>query len=147
MAARKEIIDWEKECTMCRRRKAKSTKQIMAPIPLIRLKSSLKAFVRTAVDFAGPFITIQGRGRQRQKCYLYLFTCLATRAVHLEIAYGLDTDSFLRALCRMCDRRSVPEMMLSDNGTNFVGTNQELCQLREKSFKDQKFKESLTSKR
>jgi len=126
--------------TMCRRRKAKSAKQIMAPLPLIRLKSSIKAFVRTAVDFAGPFITIQGQGRQRQKRYLCLFTCLATRAAHLEIAYGLDTDSFLRALCRMCNRRGVPEMMLSDiDGTNFVGANQELCQLREKLFKDQKF--------
>ena len=39
-------------------------------------------------------------------------------------------------------------MMLSDiDGTNFVGANQELCQLREKLFKDQKFKESLTSKK
>ena len=100
VAAREEITDWEKECTMCTRRKAKSAKQIMAPLPLIRLKSSLKAFVRTAVDFAGPFITIQGRGRQRQKRYLCLFTCLATRAVHLEIAYGLDTDS--SELCAGC---------------------------------------------
>ena len=64
----------------------------------------------------------------------------------MEIAYGFDTDSFLRALCKMCNRQGVPEMMLSDNGTNFVGLNQELCQLKEKLFKDQKFKESLTSK-
>ena len=35
VAAREEITDWEKECTMCRRRKAKSAKQIMAPLPLI----------------------------------------------------------------------------------------------------------------
>ena len=44
--------------------------------------------------FAGPFVTVQGRGKQREKQYLCLFTCFASRAVHLEIAFGLDVDSF-----------------------------------------------------
>lgn len=83
-----------KECAVCIRRKAKCEEQIMAPLPLNRLKSSLRSFTRTAVDFGGLFITVQGRGRQRQKHYLCLFTCLASRTVHLEIVYGLDTDSF-----------------------------------------------------
>ena len=52
------------------------------------------------------------------------------------MAYGLNTDSFLRALCIMCNRRGVPEEILSDNGTNFVGANQELCQLRDKVLKE-----------
>ena len=69
----------------------------MAPLPLNRLTTSLRAFARVGVDFAGPFITVQGRGKRRQKRYLCLFTCLACRAVHLEIAYGLDVDSFLTA--------------------------------------------------
>jgi len=58
----------------------------MAPLPLNQLKASLRAFVRMAVDFARPFVTIQGGGKQRQKRYLCLFTCLATREVHLEVA-------------------------------------------------------------
>jgi len=125
VAAREEIMNWEKECAGCKRRKAKCAKQVMAPLPLNRLKLSLMAFVRTA------FVTIQGQGKQRQKRYLCLFTCLATRAVHLEVAYGLDTDSLLRALCRMSNRRGIPEEMLSDNGMNFVRENQELCQMRD----------------
>ena len=72
---------------------------------------------------------MQGRGRPRQKRYLCLFTCLASRAVHLEIAYGLDVDSFMNALNRMISRRGVPEEMISDNGTNFVAANKELCEL------------------
>ena len=98
----------------------------MAPLPLARLQTSLKAFTRTAVDFGGPFITIQGRGKRREKRYLCLFTCLATRAVHLEIAFGLDTDSFLNAFYRMTSRRGFPEEMFSDNGTNFKGADREL---------------------
>ena len=101
--------------------------------------------MRTAVDFGGPFVTIQGRGRQRQKHYLCLFICLASRAVHLEMAFGLDTDSFLRAFGRMRNRRGVPEEMISDNGTNFVGANQELRELTNKMCQNSKLKESLIS--
>ena len=126
ISAREAIREWERECAECRRRKARAAQQIMAPLPLARLQTSLKAFTRTAVDFGGPFITIQGRGKRREKRYLCLFTCLATRAVHLEIAFGLDTDSFLNAFYRMTSRRGLPEEMFSDNGTNFKGADREL---------------------
>ena len=126
ISAREAIREWERECAECRRRKAKAAQQITAPLPLARLQTSLKAFTRTAVDFGGPFITIQGRGKRREKRYLCLFTCLATRAGHLEIAFGLDTDSFSNAFYRMTSRRGLPEEMFSDNGTNFKGADREL---------------------
>jgi len=118
----------------------------MAPLPLNRLKTSLKAFTRSAVDFAGPFITIQGRGKQREKRYLCLFTCLASRAVHLEIAFGLDVDSFLSAFYRMINRRGLPEEIISDNGTNFVGAEKELRRLTNRIVEDRKFVSTMTSK-
>jgi len=37
-----------------------------------------------------------------------LFTCLTTRAVHLEMSYSLDTDSFINAFIRMTSRRGTP---------------------------------------
>ena len=110
----------------CRKRKAKAARQIMAPLPLSRLMASTRAYTRTAVDFGGPYITVQGRGKRREKRNLCLFTCMAIRAVHLEIAFGLDTDAFLNAFYRMASRRGVPEEMYSDNGTNFKGTDNEL---------------------
>ena len=92
-------------------------------------KLPLKAFVRVAVDFAGPFATIQGRGKRRTKRYLCLFTFLLSRAVHLEMAYGLGTDSFLNAFFRMADRRGVPQEVLSDNAGNFTAADKELKEL------------------
>ena len=87
-------------------------------------------FCANSCGFGGSFVTIQGRSR-RQKRYLCLFTCLATRAVHLEMAFGLDTDSFLNAFYRMVNQRRLPREMLSDNGTNFVAAERELRELVE----------------
>ena len=55
-----------------------------------------------------------------------IFTCLAVRAVHIEVIHGMDTDSFSHALRRFMSRRGKPQEMRSDNGTNFVGGNREL---------------------
>ena len=107
----------------------KQTEEMMAPLPTIHLKPSLRPFAWTAVDFARPFITKQGRGKSRWKRYWCLITCLATKAVHLVMAYGLDSDSILKAFCRMVNQWGLPEEMLSNNGTNFVGANEELCEL------------------
>ena len=126
MCGREAIKECEKDCYECKRRRAKPKGQQMAPLPSSRLKQPLQAFVRSSVDYGGPFITIQGRGKRRAKRYLCLFTCLLSRAVHLEMAYSLDTNSFLNCYNRFCDRRGQPQEMLSDNGTNFVGAKREL---------------------
>lgn len=129
IAAREEIRDVDRDFALCRIRKAKPAEQIMAPLPDFRVGTSLRPFTHTAVDFAGPFLTKQGRGKVKTKRYLCLFTCVQTRAIHLEIAYGLDVDSFLNAFYRMVSRRGLPKIMISDNGTNFVAANRELKDL------------------
>ena len=80
-----------------RRLKAKTASQIMAPLPDSRLKVPIRAFSSVAVDYGGPYITIQGRGKRREKQNVCLFTRLSCRAVHLEVSFGLDTNSFLNA--------------------------------------------------
>ena len=116
-------------CAECRRRfTIKIGHQMMAPLPKSRLQSSLRAFEKVGGDYGGPFLTKQGRGRTRAKRYLCLFTCLTTRAVHLEMSYSLDTDSFINAFTRMTSRRGTTTSVISDNGTNFVGAE---CELRE----------------
>ena len=115
----------QKTCPGCRRRFTAKP----APLPKSRVTPSLRAFERIGVDFGGPYLTKQGRGKCRAKRYLCLFTCLTTRAVHLQMAHGLDTDSSTNAFVRMTSGRGTPSYVISDNGTNFVGAERELRQL------------------
>ena len=136
IAGREEIKAWEKKCAHCHRLSAKPGSQIMAPLPTVRVTLPLRAFSRVAVDFGGPFMTKQGRGRPRLKRYLCLFTCLQSRAVHLEVATSLDVSGFMNAFVRMTNRRGTPLQVVSDNGTNFVGAAREMEELVRAMDKD-----------
>ena len=126
LRAREAVKECESGCASCKRKKAKPAQQVMAPLPKMRLGTPLRAFARVGVDYAGPLLTKQGRGKTRMKRYICLFTCLASRAVHIEMAWSLDTNSFLCAFDRFVSRRGKPIQVLSDNGLNFVGANREL---------------------
>ena len=54
---------------------------------------------------------------------------METRTLHLEMAWGLDTDTFLNAFARFASRCGVPKEVISDRGTNFVGPVGELKKL------------------
>ena len=61
-----------------------------------------------------------------EKCYGVLFTCMTTRAVHLEIAASLTTGSAISTVRRLISRRGKPKEIFSDNGTDFRGADAEL---------------------
>ncbi len=128
-AARDEIKECESQCNECKKWRNKTATQVMAPLPPNRLRITYRAFDQTGVDYAGPINTVQGRGKTRQKRWLCVFTCFSTRAIHIEVAWRLDTDGFLNAFARFTSRRGVPKEMTSDNGTNFVGAVNELKEL------------------
>ena len=67
-------------------------------------------------------------GRKELERYGCLFTCLPSRAVHIETANSLETDSFIQALRRFIARRGPVREIRSDNGSNFVGATNELRQ-------------------
>ena len=51
---------------------------------------------------------------------------MTTRAVHLELAGDMATDSFILALCRFKARRGHSKSIRSDNRSNFIGAETEL---------------------
>ena len=70
IAARAEIRELERDCTVCKIRRAKSGEQTMEPLPNFRVGTSLPT--RTVVDLAGPVLTKQSRGKVNTKRYLCL---------------------------------------------------------------------------
>lgn len=66
-------------------------------------------------------------GRKTMKRYGLIFTCLCSRAVHLETLNSMDTNSFVNALRRFVNRRGKVCELRSDRGTNFVGAKNELA--------------------
>jgi len=106
------------QCITCKRQLQRPEVQQMSNLPEERLTPDKAPFTYVGVDYFGP-MTVKS-GRRHLKRYGCLFTCLTTRAVHIEIAHSLDTDSFICALQRFVSRRGNPEKIFSDNGTNFL---------------------------
>ena len=114
----------ENTCITCRKRKAKTVVSIMSNLPIERLGYKQPPFSNTGVDYFGPFqVPIR---RSTEKRWGFLFTCLTTRAVHIELVPSLDTSSCVMGVERFIARRGTPKTILSDNGTNFVGAQNEL---------------------
>ena len=112
------------KCIQCRRYQAPVEQQKMASLPVDRLVADEPPFSRVGMDFFGPFEVKQGR--RVVKRYGVVFTCLAIRAVHLELANSLDTDSCINAIRRFVARRGPVKSIQSDNGTNLVGSEHEM---------------------
>ena len=112
------------KCVFCRRRKAKLSSQVMSDLSAERLTPNKPPFYFTGVDFFGLFTVRQATSYVKR--YACIFTCLSSRAVHLEVAHALTVDSFINAFRRFASRRGKVHTLYSDNGTNFVGAEKEL---------------------
>ena len=113
------------KCVVCRSMEPKSETQFMANLPYHRLTPQSPPFHYTSCDYFGPITVKVGRNKTA-KHYGVIFTCLNTRAVHLEIATDCSAMEFIQTLRRFFSIRGYPAMILSDNGTNLVGAVTEL---------------------
>ena len=75
----------------------------MSELPEEKLKLALAS---VGCDFFGPFV-IKGevQKRIRGKCFGVIFTCLVSRAVHVDISNSYSMDSFLQALRRFSRKK------------------------------------------
>ncbi|XP_071944866.1 uncharacterized protein [Antedon mediterranea] len=119
------------KCVTCRKYHRKAESQKMADLPEQRITVGERPFCCTGMDYFGPFVEIK-RDRATQQRYGVIFTCLKTRAVHLEVACSLTINSCIHAIRRFISRRRPAHTIRSDNGTNIVGAQREL----QKSLKE-----------
>jgi len=112
------------KCVLCRKQRGKFQEQKMSDLPPERVEPS-PPFTYSGMDVFGPFMIKEGR--KELKRWGLIFTCLASRAIHLESLNSMSTESFINALRRFIARRGKVRQIRSDQGTNFVGAKNELA--------------------
>lgn len=126
IGARSAVRQILSKCAFCRRHHPKAGGQKMADLPDDRTTAGDAPFTSTGVDVFGPFLVKHGRSQLKR--YGCLFTCLAIRAIHIEVLNSLETDSFIQALQRFICRRGLVRTIRCVNGSNFVGAARELSE-------------------
>ena len=121
----------------CRRLRRPTEVQKMADLPADRVEVT-PPFTNVGCDVFGPFPVKEGR--KCMKRYGLLFTCMSSRAVHIEILDDLSTDCFLQSWRCFLSLRGNVKLLRCDNGTNFVGANNEISKL----FSEMNQSESFT---
>lgn len=105
-------------CLRCRKERTKPYGYPDMPYLSTTRVREARPFLSTGVDYFGP-LKVKEQGIN-VKIYVALFTCLVVRAIHLEPAEDYSAESFIRAFRRFGARRGIPELIVSDRGTNFI---------------------------
>ncbi|CAI5671305.1 unnamed protein product [Oreochromis niloticus] len=133
-----KVVD---QCIICKKTKARICKQVMGDLPEER-SNPAAPFEFTAVDLFGPYhVRDDVKRRVTMKVWGVVFCCMASRAIHVELASTLSTESFLLAYQRFTSVRGHPRKIWSDPGTNFVGAKPVLEEMY--AYLRQQNKESL----
>ncbi|XP_038116969.1 uncharacterized protein LOC119769139 [Culex quinquefasciatus] len=102
-------------CVDCFKTKPRVHEQLMADLPSVRVCPAA-AFQ----NFCGPFyIRYPIRRSIPVKCFVAIFVCLVTKAVHMEVVADLSTQAFLAAFKRFVATRGKPQLVMCDNATIF----------------------------
>ena len=128
VGAKRSISGLLFKCVTCRRLRGKTEHQRMSDLPAERLQVA-PPFSYVGVDVFGPWEVFSRRtrgGHANSKRWAVLFSCMCTRAVHIEIIETMSASSFINALRRFFAIRGPAKQLRSDCGTNFVGACREL---------------------
>ncbi|XP_066596510.1 uncharacterized protein [Prorops nasuta] len=123
LGVRKKLRSIMNDCVICKKQKGKPKNPLMGSLPERRSAYKLRAFSHCGIDYFGPMVVKIGR---REKRWGVLFTCMTTRAIHLEFSDNLTSSAVIMAIQRLAAKIGCPKVMYSGNGTNFRGTCKEL---------------------
>ena len=128
------------QCVTCRKLRGPLLQQKMADLPRDRLSPG-PPFTAVGVDVFGPWeiITRKTRGGVANgKRWAVMFTCLTTRAAHIEVIEDMSMSCFINALRRLVAIRGPVRILRSDRGSNFVGAadsiNAEVIDVEDQTF-------------
>ena len=123
------------KCVICRHLWGSICQQKMADLPRERL-SQEPPFTYCGSDMFGSILVKEGC--KEMKRYRCLFTCLSSRAIHIEFTNSLSTDAFIRALQRFVSGRGNVRVARTDNQTDFVRASVE----QKKAFSEMNHKKT-----
>ncbi|KAK3754172.1 hypothetical protein QZH41_007960 [Actinostola sp. cb2023] len=137
---RREVKKVSAKCEVCKRWSAPRACQKAGQLPRERVVPE-PCFTNVGMDFAGPFYLKEFQATTKtakaskakaskkdnlKKAYVCLFSCMSSRAVHLELVMSMDTDRVLMALRRLFARRGLCQIIWSDNFRSFKAANRQL---------------------
>ena len=144
LRGREKVKSIVRKCVVCKKIEGVPYKTVFCPdLPKFRVDED-SPFTHVGIDFAGPLIVqkdVRTHDNSNVKCYVCLFTCASTRAVHLEVVENLTVEAFIRAFRRFCARRGLPAILVSDNAKTFKSASKEIKKL----LRTPRLKEYLTS--
>ena len=108
----------------CRKVLVQSIRAHMAHQPKEPVEGNIYPFKNTGIEHFGRFVVTILRIPVKHRCFLS--TCLISRAFHIEMVKGLETDACVMANTRIIARRGKPYTVISDNGKNCLGAAREL---------------------
>ena len=126
-------------CVPCRRLRGKPLTQVMADLPVDRVTAT-PPFTNVGMDIFGPWTIVTRKtrgGTSDSKRWAVLFTCLYSRAIHVEVIESMDTCAFISAYRRFVAIRGPVSKLRCDRGTNFVGAKNELDEAFDRMDREQ----------
>ena len=117
-------------CMWCKRFKPHFETPLMGDLPESRIGIYELPFTYSMLDIAGPIVVKLTRF-STVKRYILVYSCLTTRAVYLELIQDLSADSTMKAINNIINRVGAPAQIITDNGTNFIGSNSKFIELTE----------------
>jgi len=128
IGAKRSVSSFIQKCVTCRKLRGQLQTQKMADLPADRLMPG-PPFTYVGLDTFGPWhiLTRKTRGGSAncKRCAI-LFTCMTTRAIHIEVIESLSSSSFINALRCFQALRGPVKVYRSDRGTNFKGATDDL---------------------
>ena len=116
---RQAVFTVLKTCPKCKLINAKAFKYPSpTALPADRV-NIVHPFHTIGIDYTGHFFVYDDNDLETKK-YILIFTCMNTRAIHLEVLPNMTVSEFVMAFIRFSNRYGIPKVVYSDNAKTFL---------------------------